>query len=141
MENTNEELERIQRELLEEDSTELERIQRELLADDFEALEQSEQVSMEDTQILDEIMVEFSRETTPAFDDPDKLEFSDEPVVYCNYSNDYGKDLQAEAENTEELARKKKRNDTAIITLMSVATGLCVGIISMLLYWLLKYLK
>jgi hypothetical protein len=150
MENTNEELERIQRELLEEDSAELERIQRELLAEDFEQPQEppeipeapeQPQVSMEDTQILNEIMVEFSGEPTPAFDDPDKLEFSDEPVVYCNYSNDYGKDLQQEAEKAEALLRKKKKQDTAIITLMSVSVGLCAGIISVLIYWLLKYLK
>ena len=108
MENTNEELERIEKELL-----------------------------AEEPQDLDKLMKEFLEEPTPAFDDPDKTEIPDEPVVYCNYSNDYGKDLQPEAE--DEALKKKKKDDKIIITLLAVAAGLSVGIIGVLVYWLVKY--
>ena len=110
MENTNEELERIEQGLLEEEP-----------------------------QDLDKLMKEFLEEPTPAFDDPDKTEISDEPVVYCNYSNDYGKDLNQEAEEDAAL-RKKKKDDKTIITLLSIAAGLSLGIIGVLVYWLVKYL-
>ena len=116
MENTNEELQRIEKELL-EDSTE-----------DFEKIMQ---------EFAQEPKAE-AEETAPAFEDPDKLEFSNEPVVYCNFSNDYGKDLQKEDE--EAAARKKKKDDRTIITLLSVAAGLSVGIIGVLVYWLVKFL-
>ncbi|MBQ7817449.1 MAG: hypothetical protein IJ388_01450 [Oscillospiraceae bacterium] len=109
MENTNEELERIEQELLKEEP-----------------------------QDLDKLMKEFLEEPTPAFEDPDKLEFSDEPVVYCNYSNDYGKDLQKEPEEDAAL-KKKKKDDKIIITLLSIAAGLSVAIIGVLVYWLVKY--
>ena len=109
MENTNEELERIERELL-----------------------------AEEPQDIDKLMKEFLEEPTPAFDDPDKTEISDEPVVYCNYSNDYGKDPEKEAEIDEAL-KKKKKDDKTIITLLAIAAGLSVGIIGVLVYWLVKY--
>ena len=109
MENKNEELERIERGLLEEEP-----------------------------QDLDKLMKEFLEEPMPAFDDPDKTEISDEPVVYCNYSNDYGKDVQAEAEAEDEALKKKKKDDKTIITLLAVIAGLCLGIVGVLIYWLLK---
>ncbi len=109
MENTNEELERIERELL-----------------------------AEEPQDLDKLMKEFLEEPMPAFEDPDKTVILDDPVVYCNYSNDYGKDVQKEAE--EAALRKKKKDDKIIITLLSIAAGLSVGIIAVLVYWLVKYL-
>ncbi|MBQ8768553.1 MAG: hypothetical protein IJZ15_02745 [Oscillospiraceae bacterium] len=109
---------------MENKNEELERIERELLA--------------EEPQDLDKLMKEFLEEPTPAFEDPDKLEISDEPVVYCNYSNDYGKDMQAEADE-EAALKKKKKDDKTIITLLAVAAGLSVGIIGILVYWLVKY--
>ena len=108
MENTNEELERIERELL-----------------------------AEEPQDLDKLMKEFLEEPMPAFEDPDKTVILDDPVVYCNYSNDYGKDLQPEAE--DEALKKKKKDDNTIITLLSIAAGLSLGIIGVLVYWLVKY--
>ena len=110
MENTNEELERIERELL-----------------------------AEEPQDIDKLMKEFLEEPEPAFDDPDKTEIPDEPVVYCNYSNDYGKDQKPE-EDAEAALAKKKKDDNIIITLLAVAAGLSVGIIGVLIYWLVKYL-
>ena len=116
MENTNEELERIEKELLEDSTEDFEKIMKE-----FAQEPQTE-----------------AEETAPAFEDPDKLEFSDEPVVYCNFSNDYGK--EPEKEDEEAAARKKKKDDRTIITLLAIAAGLCVGIISVLVYWLVKFL-
>ena len=110
MENTNEELKRIEEELL-----------------------------AEEPQDIDKLMKEFLEEPEPAFDDPDKTEIPDEPVAYCNYSNDYGKDLQPEADEDAAL-KKKKKDDNTIITLLAIAAGLSVGIIGVLVYWLVKYL-
>ena len=109
MENTNEELERIERELL-----------------------------AEEPQDIDKLMKEFLEEPIPAFDDPDKTEITDEPVVYCNYSNDYGKEQEPESEADAAL-EKKKKDDKIIITLLATAAGLSLGIIGMLIYWLVKY--
>lgn len=109
MENKNEELERIERGLLEEE-----------------------------TQDLDKLMKEFLEEPMPAFDDPDKTEIADEPVVYCNFSNDYGKDVQEEPEAEDEALKKKKKDDKTIITLLALAAGLSLGIIGVLIYWLVK---
>lgn len=78
-------------------------------------------------------------ETAPAFEDPDKPHISDEPVVYCNYSNDYGNDAAAaDVEAEKEEARKE---DKWLIALMGVASALCLGIIGVLIYWLVAFLK
>ena len=111
MENTNEELERIELGLLEE----------------------------EDSQDLDKLLKEFLDEPIPAFEDPDKLEISDEPVVYCNYSNDYGNQPQL-SEEEEAALKKKAKDDKTIIGLMIAAASLSVGIIGVLVYWLIKFL-
>ena len=110
MDNTNEELQRIEQELL-----------------------------AEEPQNIDKLMKEFLEEPTPAFEDPDNLEFSNEPVVYCNYSNDYGKDLQNEADEDAAL-RKKKKDDNTIVALLAIAACLALGIAGVLAYWLVKYL-
>ncbi len=110
MENTNEELERIQQGLLEEEP-----------------------------QDLDKLLKDFLEEPMPAFEDPDKTEISDEPVVYCNYSNDYGNEPQM-SEEEEAALRKKKKDDKTIMGLMITATVLSMGIVGVLVYWLVKYL-
>ncbi len=102
---------------------ELKRIEDELLA--------------EEPQDIDKLMKEFLEEPEPAFDDPDKTEISGEPVAYCNYSNDYGKDKKQDEDAAQ---AKKKKDDNTIITLLAVAAGLSVGIIGVLVYWLVKYL-
>ena len=110
MENTNEELERIEQGLLEEES-----------------------------QDLDQLLKDFLDEPMPAFEDPDKTEISDEPVVYCNYSNDYGNEPQL-SEEEEAALKKKVKDDKTIIGLMITAAALSVGIIGVLVYWLIKFL-
>ena len=55
-------------------------------------------------------------------------------MVYRNFSNDYGKDQQEEAD----VEQKKK--DKTVIGLMIAACALCLGIMGILLYWLLAFL-
>ena len=110
------------------------------MADTNEELKRIEdELLAEEPQDIDKLMKEFLEEPEPAFDDPDKTEIPDEPVVYCNYSNDYGKDQKPEEDADAALAKKKK-DDNIIITLLAVAAGLSVGIIGVLVYWLVKYL-
>ncbi len=99
---------------------ELERIEKELLAEDAPT-----QV-LPDTDEVDQMIKELLAE--PAFDDPDRIHDPEEPLVYCNYSNDYGRDL------------KKKREDKILTGLMITASVLCLGIIGILIYWLNAYL-
>lgn len=121
---------------MEDRNEELERIERELLAEEPKDLDQLMKEFLEEPVAEEEDTIQIPQEPTPAFDDPDKTEISDDPVVYCNFSNDYGKDLRSEQ---EAAARKKKKDDNTIITLLAIAAGLSVGIISVLVYWLVKY--
>lgn len=106
---------------MEDTRKELERLERELLAE--------------------EAPVEEEGIDGPAFDDPEEIYDSEEPMVYCNYSNDYGKELQEFAETGgEEATGKEKKNDKAIIGLMITASVLCLGIIGVLIYWLEVFL-
>ena len=58
-------------------------------------------------------------------------------MVYCNYSNDYGKDL-LQKEAGEEAP--KKETDKVVLGLMIAVCGLCLGIIGILTYWLNAFL-
>ena len=72
-------------------------------------------------------------ENEPAFEDPDKLDITEEPVVYCNYSNDYGNDAPRKEQAAPE---EDPTEDKWLIGLMGVASALCLGIIGVLIYWL-----
>ena len=111
---------------MEDTNKELERLQRELLA--------------EESDDLDELLADFLDEPTPAFDDPEKIYEPEEPMVYCNYSNDYGKDLKEFAENGGDMKKKKKKDDKVLIGLMITASVLCLGILGVLIYWLETFL-
>ena len=107
---------------------ELERLERELLAQELEE------------DILDDVgMPELIQETEPAFEDPDFIHFPMEPMIYCNYSNDYGRDLKQFAESVGQEPEKKE--DKLLVGLMITASGLCLGIIGVLIYWLVAYLR
>ena len=110
---------------------ELDRLEQELLA---EEVQPEEDVDL-DEALLTEVMEEFSE---PAFDDPDKIREPAGGVVYSNYANDYGEDLQRLADTGE--TEPKKKNDKVIIGLMITASVLCLGIIGILLYWLNTFL-
>lgn len=127
----NEELERIQKELLAE-----EQLMKELLAqvepDEPEAPEQpaEEEDSLEEI-LKDEELTELLRAgAEPAFDDPTKIREPKEPMVFENFANDYGAKRRAAA---EEIRKKDQRT---VMTLMIVACGLCLGIIGILGYWM-----
>jgi len=111
---------------MEDRDEELERLEQELLA-------------QEDDDILEDALLrEILTETDgPAFEDPDEILEPVRPMVYCNYSNDYGKDLQEFAESGgDKKMAKKKKGDRLLIGLMITASVLCLGIIGILIYWL-----
>ena len=112
---------------------ELDRLERELLAD-CKPVTDEEVDSILDDALLREILAEGKE---PAFADPDKIREPAEPMTYCNYSNDYGRDISDPAENGgEEKMAKKKKSDKVLIGLMITASALCLGIIGLLIYWL-----
>lgn len=124
---------------MEDTQKELQRLEQELLAD--EVPEEKESIDSEDIFLDDDLLREvMAADAAPAFEDPDKIHEPAEPMVYCNYSNDYGKDLQGSAE-ADEAEQAKKKNDKVIIGLMIAASGLCVGIIGILIYWLAAFLN
>ena len=109
---------------------ELERIEKELLLqEDMPTFNREEY--QDATITLNAIVEEFSG---PAFDDPMEIHEPAEPMVYCNYNNDYGNDLP-EAEPTDEETPKKE-TDKVVIGLLIAACCLTLGIIGVLTYWL-----
>ena len=117
MKDTQEELERLEQELLEEET-------------------QPEENVVSDEELLTEVIAEFSE---PAIDEPETVQMPEEDEAYSNYANDYGQELQDLAE-TGVVEDGKKKNDKAIIGLMIAVCVLCAGIIGILLYWLNAFL-
>jgi hypothetical protein len=72
----------------------------------------------------------------PAFDDPQTIHEPEEPMLYRNFSNGYGRDLPK-----EETKSTISKSDKIDIGLMIASSGLCLGIIGVLIYWLAAYLK
>lgn len=87
-------------------------------------------------EVLDQLMEE------PAFEDPDQLSVAQGNVEqYQNYSNDYGQEQQYGVDTAQEQdMKRKKKQDKIIITLMAIASFLCVGIIGVLIYWMENFL-
>ena len=120
-------------------SEELERLEKELLAamDAHEEEQEEFGILEDDTDILaDQLIREVMAE--PAFEDPDRIHDPEEPLVYCNYSNDYGRDLKEFAENGGKT--EKNKTDKVDMALMITASALCLGIIGVMAYWLVMYL-
>ena len=141
MEDRNEELERIERELLAEEPQDLDKLMKAFLEEPLQDAEEAKTADIPEAaapSFDDAATIVIPRDVAPAFDDPDQTVIASEPVAYCNYSNDYGKDIEKAAEE-EAALKKKKRDDNTIINLLSVAAGLCVGIIGILVYWLVKF--
>ena len=111
---------------------ELERLERELLA--------QEEAEQTEDDLLDDIksMLGDDEAPEPAFDDPQTIHDPKEPLVYCNYSNDYGRDLQEFADNGE--VSEEKKTDKVTLGLLITACCLTAGIIGVLIYWLVAYL-
>ena len=106
---------------------ELERIEKELLAQEPDT----------DDILEDELIREVLAE--PAFEDMDEIKDPDEPLVYCNYSNGYGRDLEQPAESSEN--KKAAKDDKVEIGLMIAASALALGIICVMIYWFANFLK
>lgn len=103
----------------------LDRLQRELLN--------------EESDRLDTLLEEFLEEPMPAFEDPDAITIPDRKVAYINYANDYGSQPQ-EAAQAKAVQKKKKKDDRTIVALMVIASLECVGILGVLIYWLKMFL-
>ena len=110
---------------------ELERLEQELLA--RESAEQTEDDLLDDIKSMlgDDVAPE------PAFDDPQTIHDPKGPMVYCNYSNDYGRDLQEFADSGDAPGKK---TDKVTLSLLITACCLTAGIIGILIYWLVAYL-
>lgn len=140
-EDTKKALERLERELLEQETAVLPVDQ---LPVSGEALLPEDPVMTRETTILpdDDLLADilgiFEDEESPAFDDPNTIHTPDEPMVYCNFSNDYGREPEDPEE--EERKAKKLRDDKINMGLMITASALCLGIIGVLIYWLVSYL-
>ena len=104
---------------------ELERIEKELLAQAPETEE------ILDDALIREVLAE------PAFEDMDEIKDPQEPLVYCNYSNDYGRGLEEADENAEQ--GDLSRSDKVDIGLMIASSTLALGIITVMIYWLAKF--
>lgn len=134
---TQEELERLERELLEAEPA-LQKME-ELTLEDMELPEADVSDDDLDQDLLEEIraILDDNGPAEPAFDDPQTIHEPEEPLVYCNYSNDYGRDLQEFADDPDADASK---NDRLTIGLMIAACALTLGIITVLIYWLVAFL-
>ena len=107
---------------------ELERIEKELLAQEPEAEEFPEE------DLFKEALAE------PAFEDMDEINEPEEPMVYCNFSNDYGRVPEEEEQKTTATGSLSK-SDKVDIGLMIAASALGLGIIFVMIYWLVNFLK
>lgn len=117
-----------------ERNRELERLEQELLT--LEADLQTEDELLED---LKDILGEETDAVEPAFDDPHTIHDPKDPMVYRNFSNDYGRETPKES--AQKSTRKKKKSDRLTLSLMITACVLTAGIIGVLMYWLLFLLK
>lgn len=71
----------------------------------------------------------------PAFEDPDFIAEAEESDMYRNFSNGYGQDLPE-----EEKKNTMSRGDKINTGLMIANSALCLGIIGLLIYWLVRFL-
>ena len=114
-----------------ERNQELERLEQELLT--LEAELQTEDELLED---LKGILGEEPDDVEPAFDEPHTIHDPKDPMIYRNFSNDYGRELETFADTGE---APKKKTDKVSLGLMITACLLTLGIIGVLVYWLVKY--
>ncbi len=117
---------------MEDTQKELERLEQELLVEEKSDIDKEVDEILLDEELLREVK---PADAEPAFDDPEKIHEPVEPMVYRNFSNDYGKDQQGDTEN------EQKKKDKVVIGLMIAVSALCLGIMGILLYWLLAFLN
>ena len=138
-EDTKKALERLERELLEQETAVLpeELFSEEIPEDPADPLLTQETTVLPDDELLADILNFFADEESPAFEDPSVIHEPEEPMTYRNFSNGYG---QEEEPAVDEAAEKKKRDDKINMGLMITASALCLGIVGVLIYWLVNYL-
>lgn len=115
---------------------ELERLEKELLAD------------ITDDDLLADIPIELL-DTALAWEDTEKLPQEDlmdtnpeEPRYYQEPSAENGERMkQTKKKTTKKTKAAQKREDKWLITLMIIASFLCLGIIAVLIYWMEAFLK
>ena len=164
MEDTNKELERLEKALLEdetlvglpigdEDLTEdlpegLLSVDTEILAEEFEKAMAEEQTPEKmpevsepviDDELLDQLIAEVESEDFA----PEEPAVSDETMVFHNFPSQLDKNVieygEAEPAEDEDL-ETKKRDDKILVGLMITASVLCLGILGVLGYWLIAFL-
>lgn len=131
MEDTREELERLEQELLAEEQVDANEQLLDELIREVKAEVDEDDIFLDDA-ILREVLPE---DAAPAFEDPDKIHEPEE-LIYSNFANDYGKDMQDEE---AEAQAQKAAEDRLHIILMITASVLSLGIIGILLYWLVAF--
>jgi hypothetical protein len=127
---TREELERIEKELLSAEPVEDTMVIHMPLEEEL-----PEEESLED--LLNDTMVQdiLSR---PGFEDAEQVRDAQEPEIFCNFSNGYGRDLKQTEEESPESAKAK--SDRIDIGLMIASSALCLGIIGIMIYWCVRFL-
>ena len=128
MADTREELDRLERELLAEEQRSDEDKMLDELIREVKAGEADDDIFLDDA-LLREVL---SEDATPAFEDPDKIH-EPEKLIYSNFANDYGKDLE------DEEQEQQAHEDKLQIILMIAASALSLGIIGILIYWLVAF--
>ena len=130
---TREELERIEKELLSAEPVEDTMVIHMPLE---EVAAPEEQQELED--LLNDTMVQdiLSR---PSFEDAEQVRDAQEPEVFCNFSNGYGRDLEKTEE--EDPESEKAKSDRIDIGLMIASSALCLGIIGIMIYWCVRFLR
>ena len=125
---TREELERIEKELLDAEPVEDTMVIR-MPLEETAAPEESLEDLLNDTMVQDIL-------SQPGFEDAEQVRDAQEPEIFCNFSNGYGRDL----EQTEDPESKKARSDRIDIGLMIASSALCLGIIGIMIYWCVRFL-
>ncbi len=103
----------------------LERIQKELL-------DEEETISLDDILEDEELNALLNEKPVPAFEDPEQICEPEGEMQYNNYANGYGESEQEEEDQEEQ----EKKRDKVLIGLMITASVLCLGILGILIYWL-----
>lgn len=132
---TREELERIEKELLDaepvEDTMVIHMPLEETAAPAEELPEESLADLLNDTMVQDIL-------SQPGFEDAEQVRDAQEPEIFCNFSNGYGRDLKQTEEVDPESAKAK--SDRIDIGLMIASSALCLGIIGAMIYWCVRFL-
>lgn len=106
---------------MDERNEELERIQKELLAEE-------DTVSLEDILEDEELNALLNEKPEPAFDDPEQITEPEGEMPYNNFANGYGEPARQE--------QQAAQRDKVLMGLMIAASALSLGIIGILIYWL-----